>query len=46
MSVTASDSPHGTVDDAYEAPRLVDYGTIESWTQGYADPIINISIII
>lgn len=32
-------------DDAYEAPELTEYGTIEEWTQGRPGQI-DISIII
>jgi hypothetical protein len=32
--------------DSYEAPRLMDYGTIEEWTQGPCTQLVCISIIL
>jgi hypothetical protein len=34
------------VEDAYVAPALSDYGTIEAWTQGARAQLVEISIVI
>ena len=32
--------------DAYEAPELTEYGSIEEWTKGLYAEAINVSIVI
>jgi hypothetical protein len=33
-------------DQPYESPKLVDYGTIEEWTLGRSQAIIQISLVL
>ncbi len=42
---THEQADRGTDEEAYEAPALTDYGTIETWTKG-ARQLIQISIVI
>jgi hypothetical protein len=32
--------------ETYEAPRLLNYGTIEEWTQGPCNELVCISIVL
>lgn len=42
---TSERPEHNSETETYEAPALIDYGSIESWTQGTRQ-LIQISIVI